>query len=106
MALTCPECGAKWSAETTCQSIFDSFLILEFTDPAYGSVHFLTVACFMIQHGPYSDEALVWIQATLKAYFEEKMPPSQLRQRATQGTGGDVRTWKVLRHLRLTPCGR
>jgi hypothetical protein len=107
MALTCPECGAKWSAETTCQSIFDSFLVLEFTDPAYGAVHFLTVSCFMVQHGRYSDEALSWIQATLKAYFEEKMTPSQLRQlqqRAARGVGGEVRTWKMARHRDAPPA--
>jgi len=40
----------------------------------------------------------------LKAYFEEKMPPSQLRQRAAQGTGGKVRTWKILRHQDAPPA--
>lgn len=61
-ANTCPECGATWLEDSTCQSVFDEFLVLEYSDPAYGEVHFLTVVCFMIQHGRYSDEALVWIR--------------------------------------------
>ncbi|QYR19267.1 hypothetical protein KZ483_15075 [Paenibacillus sp. sptzw28] len=28
-------------------------LALEFSDPGYGRVHFLTVACFIIQHNRY-----------------------------------------------------
>ena len=58
MRSTCTECGAALD-ETTCQSIFDSFLVLEFSEAAYGAVHMLTVACFMIQYRRYSDEGLV-----------------------------------------------
>jgi hypothetical protein len=97
MARTCPECGASWWEVNTCQSVFDSFLVLEFTDPAYGVVHFLTVACFMIQHGRYSDEALQWIQETLRAYFDENLTPTQLRQRAVEGTRSDTRKWNIRR---------
>jgi hypothetical protein len=71
MPNTCSECGAVLQDESSCQEIFDSFLALEFEDPAYGEVHFLTVACFMIQHQRYSDEALAWIAQSLRAYLEE-----------------------------------
>ena len=106
MALVCPECGAEWSEEATCQSCFDSFLALEFTDPAYGNVHFLTVACFMIQHGRYSHEAIVGIAALLKASFEEKLTTSELRQRANLLTGGEDRAWNVLRRTDEPPPPR
>ena len=43
----CPECGAP---DNLCQTRFDEFLVLEFTDAGYGAVHHLTVATFMVQH--------------------------------------------------------
>ena len=97
MSEICPVCGAVLPEGSTCQSIFDDFLNLEFTDPAYGEVHYLTVTCFMVQHKRYSDEALIWTKATLRAYFDEHLTAHQLRQRAAQATKRGTRTWKVAR---------
>ncbi len=93
----CPECGGAPLDGKTCQEIFDAFLVLEFTDPGYGEVHFLTVACFMIQHGRYSDEGLAWIHGMMTRYFEEGLTHEQLRRLAAQNTGTRRRTWKVKR---------
>jgi hypothetical protein len=60
MPARCAECGAVLPEGETCQTIFESFMALEFSDLAYGEVHFLTVACYMIQHGRYGDEVLAW----------------------------------------------
>jgi hypothetical protein len=103
MSKICPECGAVLSEEDTCQSIFESFLVLEFTDPGYGEVHFLTVACYMIQHGRYSDAGLVWIQGMLRAYLEGEMTNDQLRQLARKDTDNRDRTWKVNRAANAAP---
>jgi hypothetical protein len=103
MPTTCPECGAYLNDGTTCQSIFDSFLVLEFTDPDYGKVHMLTVACFMIQHGRYSDEALIWIEHKLRAYLEDGTPIEQIRKQAGREAGQDTRTWKVTRQPGTLP---
>lgn len=102
---TCPECGARLCAHETCQSIFDSFLALEFSDPAYGEVHFLTVACYMIQHNRYSDEALLWIRPQLHAFLAEGVNPAEIRRRAAVETGNGQRDWKVVRspQARLLP---
>lgn len=103
MTSACPECGAQLEDGTTCQSIFDSFLALEFSDPAYGEVHFVTVACFMVQHGRYSDAALAWIQPKLRAYLEEGLPVSELRRQAAGETNNADRDWKVLRAAQDRP---
>ena len=99
----CPECGAILSEGSSCQTIFDSFLILEFTDPAYGEVHMLTVACFMIQHGRYSDEALNWIEEKLRATLEGGITAEQIRRQASKETGQEKRTWKVTRRTGDSP---
>ncbi len=103
MADTCPECGAVLGESGSCQDIFDEFLVLEFTDPGYGEVHFLTVACFMIQHGRYSNEGLVWIDQTLRAYLEEGLTHAQLRRLAAKDTSSGTRTWKVTRAADAPP---
>lgn len=46
----CPECGAPRTEDDGCRDRFDRCLVREFTDPAYGTVHHLTVAAFMLQH--------------------------------------------------------
>lgn len=97
MAYPCPECGAILSEGVTCQDLFDSFLVLEFSDPGYGEVHMLTVACYMIQHGRYSDEGLAWIESKLRAYLEEGVGVAEIRRRAAQETGQSKRTWRVAR---------
>jgi hypothetical protein len=98
----CPDCGALL-AEDTCRAIFDEFLVLEFSDPGYGEVHMLTVACFMIQHGLYSDEALVWIAQKLRATLEEGLPAEKIRRQAAREAGPGARTWKVTRQPGARP---
>jgi hypothetical protein len=93
----CPGCGAAYRQGRDCQVIFDEFLVLEFTDPDYGAVHFLTVACYMIQHGHYSPAGLAWIAARLREVLEGVKTPDQVRLEAAKETGQDRRDWKVTR---------
>jgi uncharacterized protein DUF5946 len=102
MAERCPECGAALSHGSTCQTIFEECLSLEYTNPAYGQVHFLTVACFMIQHGRYSDEALTGIQPLLRAALSEPLSAQQLRERAKRMSEA-TRSWKVTRQPDMPP---
>lgn len=94
---TCPECGAVISGDRSCQNCFDEFLVLEFTDPGFGQVHFLTVACFMVQHKRYSDDALVWIEQKLRDYFEKGMSAAAIRDQAGREAAQNKRSWKVER---------
>ena len=102
----CVECGAVLPEGNTCQTIFDEFLSLEYTNPAYGQVHFFTVACFMIQHGRYSDAALNWMQSMLRAALDEQLTDQQLRQGAAQSMADAARTWKVTRQADERPLPR
>jgi hypothetical protein len=103
MPNTCPDCGADPMGDATCQSIFDSFLALEITDPEYGQVHMLTVACFLIQHNRYSDEALIWIEHNLRALLEGGLSTEQIRRQQAKEVDQNVRTWKVVRQPGAKP---
>lgn len=105
MSEGCDECGAVLPDGMTCQSIFDECLALELTDPAYGKVHMLTVACFMIQHGRYSDEALAWIGPQLQDHLNG-VPARYIRQRAARGTQQANRSWKAVREAGAAPLPR
>jgi hypothetical protein len=92
----CPECGAPLREGKSCQQRFEELLALEFENPGgAGSVHHLTVLCYMLQHNQYSDEAAAWAQAALKAVLEDGLSPSQLRYRSRKPLDQTVRTWKV-----------
>ena len=103
MANICPECGGILKENKSCQDIFDSFLVQEFSDPAYGEVHMLTVACFFIQHERYSDEALTWIEGKLHQYLYEGISPDIIRQRVGKEAQQQNRTWKVTRQPSSPP---
>ncbi len=103
MPNTCPQCGAILGQESNCQAIFESFLVLEYTDPGYGAVHMLTVACYMIQHGRYSDEGLKWIEQSLREYLEGGIPADQIRRKAARETDQGRRIWAVTRRPDATP---
>jgi hypothetical protein len=96
---TCPECGAVLIENQTCEMVFNEFLSLEFTDPEYGQVHLLTVACYMIQHGRYTDEALLWIAKQLRDYLEKSLPAEQIRRQAAIEADQSQRTWQITRGL-------
>lgn len=47
---TCDECGAAEQRGLSCREQWDELIALEFSDAQAGSVHFLTVACYQLQH--------------------------------------------------------
>jgi hypothetical protein len=72
----CPECGAE-----DCQSRFDEFLVLEFTDAGYGAVHHLTVATYMLQHSSkLTREGWLYERELLKEFLVENKSPELIRQ--------------------------
>jgi len=97
MQPTCPECGGLLGPDSNCQEIFESFLTLEFSEPAYGEVHMLTVACYMIQHGRYSAAALHWIAERLREHLHTGLPVSQIRRQSAPDAQQARRSWHVLR---------
>ncbi|MCB0192999.1 MAG: hypothetical protein KDJ65_13730 [Anaerolineae bacterium] len=63
MSQKCLHCGANIQPNESCRDRFDLCLALEFENPiAFGAVHHLTVACYMLQHNAYARD--VWLEAT------------------------------------------
>lgn len=56
----CPECSAPQGPTGSCREQWDALLALEFSEPSTFHVHFLTVACYQLQHPrtqPLSEDA-------------------------------------------------
>ena len=77
--MNCPECGAT---DDLCQSRFDEFMALEFSNPAYyGTVHNLTVATYMLQHSSkLTKEGWLYERELLREFLVENKSPEYIRK--------------------------
>ncbi|HMB23963.1 MAG: DUF5946 family protein [Chloroflexota bacterium] len=90
--MNCPECGAP---DNLCQTRFDEFLALEFSDLRYGAVHNLTVATFMLQHSSrLSREGWLYERELLREFIMEKKSPDLVRQQNKDSLDSGKRTFK------------
>ena len=78
---TCPECGAALVDDQSCQDIFHACLALEFSDPAYGAVHNLTVPAYYLQHPSLlSQKGWEQMRTTLAGFLVDGVSVGQMRQ--------------------------
>jgi len=91
--MNCPECGA---AEAACEARFHECLALEFSDAAYGAVHHLTVAAYMLQHSSkLTREGWLNERNVLKAFLVENMPPASIRRQNKDLVDSGKRAFKI-----------
>ena len=91
--MDCPECSAP---DLLCQTRFDEFLVLEFTDAGYGAVHHLTVAAFMVQHSSrMTREGWLFERELLREFLVENKPPSYIRKQNKDWVDSGKRTFKI-----------
>ena len=91
--MNCLECGAP---DILCQTRFDEFLILEFTDAGYGAVHHLTVATFMVQHSSkMTREGWMYERELLKEFLIENKPPQLVRKQMKDTVDSGKRKFKI-----------
>jgi hypothetical protein len=89
--MNCPECGA---ADNLCQTRFDEFLVLEFTDADYGAVHQLTVAAYMLQHSSkMTREGWLHERELLIEFLVERKPPALIRKQIRDTVDSGKRTF-------------
>jgi hypothetical protein len=91
--VNCPGCGA---AGDLCKSRFDEFLVLEFTDADYGTVHHLTVAAYMLQHSSkLIREGWIYERELLREFLVENKPPSFIRKQNKDLVDSGRRKFKI-----------
>jgi len=89
--MNCPECGAP---DNLCQTRFDEFLVLEFTDTGYGAVHHLTVAAYMVQHSSKMTRAgWLYERDLLRQFLVEKKSPASIRKQIKDTVDSGKRTF-------------
>jgi hypothetical protein len=91
--MNCPECGAS---DHLCQTRFDEFLALEFTDAGYGAVHHLTVTTFMIQHSSrLTRESWMYERELLREFLVENKSPALVRKQNRDLVDSGKRRFKI-----------
>jgi hypothetical protein len=90
--MNCLECGAP---DRLCQTRFDEFLVLEFTDTGYGAVHHLTVATYMVQHSSkMTREGWMHERDLLRQFLVENKSPATIRRQIRDTVDSGKRTFK------------
>jgi hypothetical protein len=91
--MNCPECGA---IDGLCQTRFDEFLVLEFTDAGYGAVHHLTVTAYMIQHSSkLTREGWLHERELLREFLIANKPPAFIRKQNKDLVDSGKRKFKI-----------
>lgn len=91
--MNCPDCGVPNNA---CETRFHECLVKEFEDAAYGAVHHLTVAAYMLQHSSQlTREGWLHKRELLREFLVENKPPAFIRQQNRDLVDSEKRTFKI-----------
>ena len=95
-SLICPECGAAWDAEMTCETTFHQMLFWEHENQANWVVHHLMVLCYYLQHPSlYSQEGVEVGKGLLTAFVKEGRSPAEMREANRDRVNAKNRDWKI-----------
>jgi hypothetical protein len=102
MSQKCRLCGGEFTSVEQCRERFDLCMALEYENPAaYGAVHHISVACYMLQHNAYSAE--VWLEARimLARFIRDGLTPEQVRRQNRSRLDSRHRRWSVTKGAKL-----
>lgn len=95
--MICPDCGAAWPDDRTCENAFHQFLYWENENPGVGQkVHALMVLCYHLQHPGILSQA--WLDGAgllLRDLVDGGLEPADLRRRMAQAVDSGRRQWKI-----------
>jgi len=98
----CAQCGAIYASDETCQQRFEACLALEYENPlAYGAVHLLSVACYMLQHNLYSREGWLETRALVRQTISQESTPADIRKMNRDRLDSGVRKWSITKGAKL-----
>ena len=102
MPFICAQCGAIYASDETCQQRFEACLALEYENPlAYGAVHLLSVACYMLQHNLYSREGWLETRALVRQTISQESTPADIRKMNRDRLDSGVRKWSITKGAKL-----
>lgn len=91
----CPECGAPNTDGLSCWEMLGALLAWEYGDPELRAEHFLTVACYNLQHpAQFTDAALDGLRAAFIEHLDRGMAVAEIRRRVGKVAGGTARVLK------------
>jgi len=103
MTWKCPQCGAEYPSDEQCRDRFDLCMAMEYENPtAYGAVHHLSVACYMLQHNVYSRD--VWLEARrmIAQFIQGGITPAEMRKQNRSRFDSGRRKWSVTKGAKLS----
>jgi hypothetical protein len=100
MPHTCPQCGASYPSDETCEERFHLSQGTELERPGYYAVHHFSVPCYMLQHNGYSRRGWLEVRALL-AEFVQGLHPDEARQRVRSEVGSNKRNWSFTKGEKL-----
>ena len=102
MPYACAQCGAIYPSGETCQERFEACLALEYENPAaYGAVHMLTVASYMLQHNLYSRQGWLEAHQIVAQTLHSEITPAEIRNKYQRELDSGRRTWSVTKGEKL-----
>ena len=91
--MNCPECGAL---DFACGARYHEFLVLEFSDPGYATVHHLTVTAYMLQHSSkLTRESWLHMRELMREFLVENKPPAFIRKQNKKFIDSGERKFKI-----------
>jgi hypothetical protein len=106
MPLTCPNCGASFTADETCQDRFTLSQLKEVEQPGYYAVHHLSVPCYMLQHNAYSREGWLEVRKLLAKFVHEGWTPAMARRQIRVSADSGHRNWSFTKGAKLPDVGQ
>jgi hypothetical protein len=101
MSFSCPQCGAVYTADETCQDRFNISQLKEIEQPAYYAVHHLSVPCYLLQHNAYSREGWIEVRKLLAKFIYDGWTPTMARRQNRVNADSGHRTWSFTKGAKL-----
>src|SRR5450631_519239 len=92
VVVACAECGAAPLGGMSCWEQLGVMLAWEYADPELQAEHFLTVACYNLQHpAQFTDAAIAGLRDAFIELLDHGLPVATIRRRAAAGAAGKQR---------------
>jgi hypothetical protein len=89
---TCPECDAPSVNGLSCWEMLGMLIAWEYDDPELLAEHFLTVACYNLQHpAQFSEAALAGLRAAFIEHLDHGLAVAEIRRRVGKAAAGTTR---------------